>query len=196
MIRNPEGYTFIELMIVITIIGILTTIAIPQYDNYVVQSQVSKGMSLARSTRIPIATYYANKGRFPRSNQSAGLESPTSIQGKYVSAVKIQHNKKVRIEFGGFKKQNSQVSTVIRKRAILFSPYTLKGGDIAFTCQPALIRHKRNPSVQSQNSATRNHFLKAVQTKPYLHKGNPAGQRKSKNKKQSIPQRYLPTSCS
>lgn len=91
MARNhkQEGFTLIELMIVLTIIGILTTIAIPQYENYVIKSQVSKGINFANSIKVAIATYYATKGRFPRSNKSAGLESPKSIQGQYVSAIKI-----------------------------------------------------------------------------------------------------------
>jgi type IV pilus assembly protein PilA len=82
-----QGFTLIELMIVIAIIGILAAIAIPAYQDYTIRSQVSEGSVLADGMKTALAEFYNNTGRFPTTQQSAGLESTTSIFGKYVTTV-------------------------------------------------------------------------------------------------------------
>jgi prepilin-type N-terminal cleavage/methylation domain len=85
--QNQKGFTLIELMIVIAIIGILAAIAIPAYQDYVVRSQVSEGLSLADGSKTALAEFYSNSGHFPASNASAGLATAASITGNYVSGV-------------------------------------------------------------------------------------------------------------
>ena len=82
-----KGFTLIELMIVVAIIAILAAIAIPAYQDYVIRSQVSEGATLADGMKTAVAEYYSNYGVYPSRNASAGLATPTSIQGKYVSQV-------------------------------------------------------------------------------------------------------------
>jgi type IV pilus assembly protein PilA len=93
--KNQQGFTLIELMIVVAIIAILAAIAISQYQDYVIRSQVSEGSSLADGVKTAIGEFYNNYGRFPNGtgsdNASLGLAQPVSIIGTYVGSVGV-HN--------------------------------------------------------------------------------------------------------
>ena len=90
--KNQKGFTLIELMIVVAIIAILAAIAISQYQDYVIRSQVSEGSSLADGVKTAVGEFVNNYGRFPnahrRRRQHIGrLGPPASIIGSYVSSV-------------------------------------------------------------------------------------------------------------
>ena len=87
--RQHSGFTLIELMIVVAIIAILAAIALPAYQDYVVRSQVSEGLSLSTSAKAGIATYYGQHASFPADNGAAGLAPPQSISGRHVASVTI-----------------------------------------------------------------------------------------------------------
>ena len=89
MTNMQKGFTLIELMIVVAIIGILAAIAIPAYSDYTARAQMSEAMSLASGVRTSVSEYYQNTGDFPTSNGQAGVATATAIVGKYVAQVAV-----------------------------------------------------------------------------------------------------------
>lgn len=95
--RAQHGYTLIELMIVVAIIAVLAAIAISQYQDYLIRSQISEGASLAAGVKTAVVEFYNKSGHFPAAacadgNQSVGLAMPTSIVGSYVSEIRVSGN--------------------------------------------------------------------------------------------------------
>ena len=84
-----QGFTLIELMIVVAIIGILAAIAIPAYQNYTIRAQVSEGLSLASGARTAVSEVYQSRGTMPENNAGAGITEPNTINGNYVSQVEV-----------------------------------------------------------------------------------------------------------
>ena len=85
--RTQRGFTLIELMIVVAIIGILVAVAIPMYMDYAVRSQITEGINLAAGAKVSVAEYYQENGEYPTNNAEAGLEKAGEIQGNYVESV-------------------------------------------------------------------------------------------------------------
>lgn len=88
--RNQTGFTLIELMIVISIIGILAAIAVPQFSAYRDRAYQAEGYALAEELRNDVCLYYDTLGVLPADNQVLGLPEPGEIKGKYVSSLAIQ----------------------------------------------------------------------------------------------------------
>ncbi|ROU43602.1 pilin [Neisseria gonorrhoeae] len=86
-----KGFTLIELMIVIAIVGILAAVALPAYQDYTARAQVSEAILLAEGQKSAVTEYYLNHGIWPKDNTSAGVASPTDIKGKYVKEVKVEN---------------------------------------------------------------------------------------------------------
>ncbi|ENV8699940.1 pilin, partial [Neisseria gonorrhoeae] len=85
-----KGFTLIELMIVIAIVGILAAVALPAYQDYTARAQVSEAILLAEGQKSAVTEYYLNHGEWPENNASAGVaSSPTDIKGKYVKEVEV-----------------------------------------------------------------------------------------------------------
>ncbi|MBL6751683.1 MAG: pilin [Nevskia sp.] len=132
MKKVQQGFTLIELMIVIAIIGILAAIAIPAYQDYTIRSQVSEGAILADGVKTAMAEYYNNKGKWPPTNASAGLESSGSITGKYVSTVDVGTTTGVIVvRYGG-----TNVNQIVSGSLLAFSGYASTAkGSINWNCQ-------------------------------------------------------------
>ncbi|MBH2373082.1 pilin [Neisseria meningitidis] len=87
-----KGFTLIELMIVIAIVGILAAVALPAYQDYTARAQVSEAILLAEGQKSAVTEYYLNHGKWPGGNSDAGVASSASdIKGKYVQSVEVKN---------------------------------------------------------------------------------------------------------
>ena len=85
------GFTLIELMVVVAIIGILAGIALPSYHNYIIKSQMLEGLVFASELKSKIKEFYQEKGYFPANNEMAGLPPKDLLIGNYISQVEIEN---------------------------------------------------------------------------------------------------------
>jgi type IV pilus assembly protein PilA len=137
--KVQKGFTLIELMIVIAIIGILAAIAIPAYQNYTIRSQVTEGLSLADGWKTGISEYYAQHGSFPlgsttAANGAAGKISVTGAAvGKYVSAITVVVGGQIQVAYGG-----SQANAKLPASDVLpFTPGLDQNQDVVWVCGSA-----------------------------------------------------------
>ncbi|EMR8832636.1 pilin, partial [Neisseria gonorrhoeae] len=86
-----KGFTLIELMIVIAIVGILAAVALPAYQDYTARAQVSEAILLAEGQKSAVTEYYLNHGIWPANNGDAGVAASSKIIGKYVKQVEIKN---------------------------------------------------------------------------------------------------------
>jgi type IV pilus assembly protein PilA len=95
-----KGFTLIELMIVVAIIGILAAIAIPAYQDYTIRAQVSEGLNLSAAAKAAIAESFLNRGEAPATRVEAGMSpTATDTQGKYVESIEVA-NGVIQVTYG------------------------------------------------------------------------------------------------
>jgi type IV pilus assembly protein PilA len=120
-----KGFTLIELMIVVAIIG---AIAIPAYQDYLIRSQVTEGLTMAAAAKAGVAEYYATKGTWPVNNSDAGLGSAATIHGKYVNGITVGGGGIV-VTYGG-----SEVNTKLSGKKVGLIPGASANGDVVWKC--------------------------------------------------------------
>lgn len=126
-----KGFTLIELMIVVAIIGILAAIAIPAYQDYTIRSQVSEGLTLAAAAKAAVAESFANTGQAPANRTAAGMSATiTDTSGKYVTSVAVT-NGVIAITYG------NEVNRVIAGQTLELVPYESPDLSVVWRCGAA-----------------------------------------------------------
>jgi len=128
MTKLQKGFTLIELMIVVAIIGILAAIAIPAYQDYTIRAQVSEGMNLAAAAKAAVAESFLNRGVAPKDRTTAGMSpGPGDTRGKYVTGVQVT-NGVIQITYGA--ESNAQIAT----QTLEIVPYVSLDNSVMWQC--------------------------------------------------------------
>jgi type IV pilus assembly protein PilA len=144
-----KGFTLIELMIVVAIIGILAAIAIPAYQDYTIRSQVTEGLNLASDLKAAVAETYAQTGSWPANNSAVGIDN--AKRGKYVGSVVINGGSIV-ITYGGT--DAPQANSNISGDTLILQPTTSPNGDVIWNCGFKAIAGSASPAAGSLASAS------------------------------------------
>lgn len=132
MKRVQQGFTLIELMIVVAIIGILAAIAIPAYQDYTKRAHVSEGLSLAAGAKTAVTEYYSTNNLFisgtGAKNASYGLATNTDISGNAVKDVAVLASGVVQIRY----------RTQVTDNAVLYLNPTVSAGGIQWSCSTTI----------------------------------------------------------
>ena len=137
--NKQQGFTLIELMIVVAIIGILAAIAIPAYQDHTIRAQVSEGLSLASGAKAAVSEYYQDRGIMPTDNQAAGLAAANLISGKYTTNVGVSGGGLITVTYG-----NDANAQLVGN--LILTP-TDNGGSIGWDCIGSTIQAKHLPTA-------------------------------------------------
>jgi type IV pilus assembly protein PilA len=146
MRRDQSGFTLIELMIVVAIIGILAAIAIPAYQDYTIRAQVTEGLNLASTAKTAVSEYYHDSGDLASTNAEAGLKTDTEIKGKFVSEIGVGDdgsgvNGEIQITYG------RDAHATLDGKTLLMTPGTTGTGSILWSCNSSTIENKYLPAA-------------------------------------------------
>ncbi len=133
-----KGFTLIELMIVVAIIGILAAIAIPAYQNYTIRAQVTEGLNLADGWKTSMSEFFAQNGQMPTTSTTTATAANTTTMfvtgattGKYVGAVAVD-NGAIKITYSNTAPQVA--NTKINGSVLYLNPFLSANQDIIWAC--------------------------------------------------------------
>ena len=126
MNKVQHGFTLIELMIVVAIIGVLAAIAIPAYQNYTIRSQIAEGLALTGPLKNALVAFHGDYGAFPTDNADAALELANEYAGKYVDSISVI-GADIAVQFGNNANAAIDGETVILTAAV-------HDGSVSWSC--------------------------------------------------------------
>ena len=115
-------------MIVVAIIGIIATVAVPLYTTYVIRSQVAEGINMSTAAKVAVAEYFQTHGVFASSNGSAGLSAPGDITGPYVLQVQVVAGGAIEISYGNTAHPN------LAGAVVSMTPDSTNPGSLTWDC--------------------------------------------------------------
>lgn len=138
--RKKKGFTLVEMMIVVAIIGILVVVALPVYQRYAIRTQVTEGIQLSTSAKNAVSQYYMATGLWPADNLTAGLADASDIAGHYTAQVDVTDNV-IEIQYGG------DAHTAISGEMLVLTA-VVHSGSVSWNCASAgVIEDKHLPAA-------------------------------------------------
>ncbi|MBH0057151.1 pilin [Pseudoalteromonas sp. SWXJZ94C] len=127
---KTKGFTLIELMVVVSIIGVLAAVALPQYSKYMQKAELVDPLAMAAAIREDVTVYYLENRRFPASNEQAGVPASKFLIGNRVTGITVD-NGAIHISLG------NKASQPLQNTVLTFRPAVVTGSPtspIAWLC--------------------------------------------------------------